>query len=305
MSLRPGIIPSRRTTSRRLVGIFLAITLLTGCQPGSTTTAAPSPTGPAAPASATPAPATPTPGTATAPGLTAPQRLTTLAATITAAPGDHTTDLPYTYLHTQSWARATNHIRRLDLRQWRHQKTGSGREITRRLPDLPGLRHQPTPTDVNAFADAPAHQTRHSQGLAPYLPEPLPTDPTVLAAALAPPALAHETAYPRLLANGIVALATHQYLTQQDRAATLRILATIPGIRYEGENRDPAGRTGLTFTVTADHSTCTLTFNPTTGELLAAQETITQGRPGLMSAVLILHRGHTTTDNQPPPNHVT
>ncbi|MBO4210974.1 hypothetical protein GSF22_34035, partial [Micromonospora echinofusca] len=78
----------------------------------------------------------------TGPGLTPQQRLTTLAATIAAAPGDANTGLPYTYLHVQAWTRATDTITRTDVRRWRHEQNDSGYEITRRLPDLPGTTHR-------------------------------------------------------------------------------------------------------------------------------------------------------------------
>ncbi|WP_233599739.1 hypothetical protein [Micromonospora sp. M71_S20] len=237
------------------------------------------------------------PPAATGPNLTAQQRLIALAASVAATPADDTTDRPYTYLHLQMWNRATNAIIRTDLRRWRRGADNSGREITRRLPDMLGVDHRPDPDERELFARAPQKTTQYGRdALRHYLPEPPPTDPTALAHALAPPILANEPAYPLLLASGIVGLATSQYLNQEQRTATLRLLASIPTITYQGETTDIADRTGLTFAVTADGSTWQLIIDGRTGELLAAHERVTGKRPGLFSYVLILERGHTTTE---------
>ncbi|WP_341716544.1 hypothetical protein QQG74_21430 [Micromonospora sp. FIMYZ51] len=280
------------TAPARVAAAALGGVLLAGCHstpPNPTLTPAANPPAPQ--------PDSPTPGTVdTTPQPTARQRLHTLADSISTLRTDQPNDLPYTYLHTQTWARATTTITRTDLRRWRHHTNGSGHDITRRTPDLPHLHHQPTPAEHTQLTQARPTTTRHPAGtLRPYLPEPLPTDPNTLTALLAPPELAGEAAYPRLVATGIAALATNQYLHHQDRATTLRVLATIPGITYRGDSTDPAGRTGHTFQVTADDSTTTLLINPTTGELLAAHEHLTGPRPGLFSYVLILHREHTAT----------
>ncbi|WP_433345523.1 hypothetical protein [Micromonospora sp. CA-111912] len=237
------------------------------------------------------------PSAATGPNLTAQQRLTALAASVAATPADDATDRPYTYLHLQMWNRAKNAIIRTDLRRWRRGADNSGREITRRLPDMLGVDHRPDPDERELFAHAQQKTTQYGRGtLRHYLPEPPPTDPTALAHALAPPILADEPAYPFLLASGIVGLATSQYLTQEQRTATLRVLAGISTITYQGETTDIAGRTGFGFAVTADGSTWQLIIDERTGELLAAQERVTGKRPGLFSYVLILERGRTTTD---------
>ncbi|MEU4533169.1 hypothetical protein AB0F49_33515 [Micromonospora ureilytica] len=230
----------------------------------------------------------------TGPGLTAAQRLTALADTISATPADGTTGLPYTYLHTQSWTRATNAITRTDLRQWRRNTDGSGREAIRRLPDLPGLDHQPARDDRTLLTQASETTTQHLPGsLHPYLTEPLPADAGALAGALAPTQLAAEPAYPRMLTNGVAALASNQYLNRDQRATSLRVLATVPGITYRGQTTDLAGRVGLTFSVSADGSTSQLLVDPGSGEILAAHERLTGSRPGLFSYFLILERGHT------------
>ncbi|MEU8327564.1 hypothetical protein [Micromonospora sp. NPDC048839] len=230
----------------------------------------------------------------TGPGLTAAQRLTALADTISATPADGTTGLPYTYLHIQSWTRATNAITRTDLRQWRRNTDGSGQETTRRLPDLPGLDHQPARDDRTLLTQASETTTQHPPGsLHPYLTEPLPADASALAGALAPLQLAAEPAYPRMLTNGVAALASNQYLNRDQRAKSLRVLATVPGITYRGQTTDLAGRVGLTFTVSADGSTSQLLVDPGSGEILAAHERLTGSRPGLFSYFLILERGHT------------
>ncbi|MEU5826179.1 hypothetical protein [Micromonospora tulbaghiae] len=277
--------------ARRLAVSLLGSVLLSGCHTTTPAHQNPASTPPAIADSRTVA----TQPAATGPGLTPSQRLTALANTVTATPSDTTTALPYTYLHTQSWTRATNAITRTDLCQWRRDTDGSGQEAIRRLPDLPGLNHQPERHEPALFTQAPETTTEHlSGGLHPYLPEPLPDDAPTLAAMLAPRELANEPAYPRLLANGVVALATTQYLNQAQRATSLRVLAAIPGITYRGQSADIVGRTGLTFTITADGSTSQLLVNPHSGEILAAHERLSGRRPGLFSAVLILERGHTT-----------
>ncbi|WP_334609869.1 hypothetical protein [Micromonospora sp. CPCC 205546] len=275
---------------------LLGSVLLTACQSGPPANRSkPTPAPPSQPQPPTPMP----PSAATGPNLTAQQRLTALATSVTATPADHTTDQPYTYLHLQMWNRATNAITRTDLRRWRRSADNSGREITRRLPDMLGVDHRPDPDERELFAHAPQKTTQYGQGaLRHYLPEPPPTDPTTLAHALAPPILANEPAYPLLLASGVVGLATSQYLNQEQRTATLRVLASIPTITYQGETTDIAGRTGLAFAVTADGSTWQLIIDGRTGELLAAHERVTGKRPGLFSYVLILERSHTTTDER-------
>ncbi|MGW0242272.1 hypothetical protein [Micromonospora chalcea] len=278
-------------TTRRWSAGLIAGLLLAGCQPG-----------PASPTPATPAPTTPPAPpsralVATTPGLTPPQRLRLLAGTITAAPADGTIDLPYTYLHTQSWTRATNVITRSDLQRWRRDADDSGREVTRRLPDVRGLAHRPTPDERRQFAAAGTKTTRYVSGeLEPYLPEPLTTDIAELAGALAPRELAGEPAYPRMLVQGVIGVATSQYLNQEQRAAALGVLADVPAISYQGEQTDLAGRTGLGFTVSADNSQTQLIVHPRTGEILSAQERVHGAKAGLFSYVLILEHGHTGTD---------
>jgi hypothetical protein len=282
------IVPTRRMALSLLGSILLA-----GCQPGTPTERTPA-LSPPSPVGRQPSA---TPVAATAPGLTPAQRLTALADTVGAIPTDASAALPFTYLHTQTWARSTTVITRTDLQRWRHTN-GSGREIIRRLPDLPGIEHEPQPDERKRFTGVRETSTSYFvDELHPYLPEPLPTDQQALTAQLAP-GLTDEPAYPRLLAGGIVGLATSQYLNQQQRATTLRVLATIPHIAYRGETRDLAGRRGLAFVVAADDTTSTLIIAPSTGELLAAQEKATGRRAGLFSYVLILERGRTTTDTE-------
>ncbi|WP_431728086.1 hypothetical protein [Verrucosispora sp. TAA-831] len=247
----------------------------------------------------TPPPATP-PARATDNGVTSTQRLNRLADTIGNTASDTSADLPYTYLHLHTWARATNRIIRTDVRRWRHAD-GSGRETTRRAPDLTGVEHQPLPDERLLFDRAAATTHRYPpDGLHPYLAEPVPADPAQLAKLLVPTELVDEPAYPRLLAGGVIGLATSQHLHHAQRATALRVLARIPGITYGGPTTDLAGRTGLAFRVTAEGSTTVLIIDPTTGELLAAHERVSGIRPGLFSYVLILARGHTTDTSHPP-----
>ncbi|WP_431728478.1 hypothetical protein [Verrucosispora sp. TAA-831] len=288
--------PARRLLLTMLLGS--GVLLLPACQPSTTEAPRPDTTG--TPTAATRSASPPT-RAATDDGLTAGQRLEVLADTLGTTPADTTTNLPKTYLHLQTWTRATNRIVRSDIRRWRHAD-GSGREVTRRAPDLAGVDHRPRPDERRLFDHATPTTHRHPPGsLHPYLPEPVPADPAQLAKLLAPAELAGEPAYPRLLAGGVIGLATSQHLNHPQRATALRVLARIPGITYRGTTTDIAGRTGLAFHVTADGSTTVLIIDPTTGELLAAHERISGSiKPGLFSYVLILARGHTTDAVTPP-----
>ncbi|MDG4756177.1 MULTISPECIES: hypothetical protein [Micromonospora] len=288
-------LPARRRLAALLGG---SLVLLTACQNAGT--AAPGQDA-APPAAQQPAI---TPSTAaTAAGLTAQQRLDLLASTISATPADTTDGLPYTYLHLQQWARATNTIVRTDVRRWRHDADGSGREIIRRAPDLRGVDHEPTPEERHDLSRAAQQSLQYRVGqLHPYLPGGVPADPGELTKLLAPPQLADEPAYPRMLASGFVGLATSHHLDPQQRATTLRVLATVPHITYRGTTTDLAGRPGLSFQVVADGSTSTLVIDPASGELLAAKERIDRGRrPGLFSYTLLLDRGRAATDSPTSP----
>lgn len=286
-------------TARRqraaLLGGSLVLVLLTACHADP---------GPAGTAPAAPRPAS-TPATAaTVAGLTAQQRLNLLADTISTAPADTTDGLPYTCLHLQSWARASTTIVRTDVRRWRHDADGSGREIIRRAPDLHGLNHQPTPQERQEFSRAVPHTLHHGIGdLHPHLPGGIPANPRELIRLLAPPTLADEPAYPRILTSGIVELATSQHLDPRQRATTLRVLAAAPHLTYKGTTTDLAGRTGMSFQIVADGSTSTLLIHADTGDLLAATEWITCGRRrGLHSYTLLL--AHTRTRNTDRPPHL-
>ncbi|MFD6757394.1 hypothetical protein [Micromonospora gifhornensis] len=164
------------------------------------------------------------------------------------------------------------------------------------------MNHQPTSEKRHDLSRAPQQSLQYRPGqLHPYLPGGIPADSGDLAKLLAPPKLVDEPAYPRTLAGGVVGLATSHHLDPQQRATTLRVLATVPHITYQGTTTDLAGRPGLAFQVVADGSTSTLVIDPATGELLAAKEWIDGRRqPGLFSYILILERGHTSTDHLPP-----
>lgn len=172
--------------------------------------------------------------------------------------------------------------------------------LTRSLPAIPDLAHTPTRTEQRQLAAAPEMGTpKLPEHTGRRLPSPLPTDPTVLADALAPPILKGKAEYPRVLTAQVAGLAASRYLTRAERATALRVLALIPGITYEGATTDITGRPGLTVTVTAD-TTTRLVIDPHTGELLAAHEYSTHGpRPGLWSYLLILER---TRQAPAPPN---
>ncbi|MBO4210395.1 hypothetical protein GSF22_31035 [Micromonospora echinofusca] len=126
----------------------------------------------------------------------------------------------------------------------------------------------------------------------------MPTDPRLLADTLAPRQLSGEPEYARLLIDAVVGLATSQYLNQEQRAATLGVLARVPGLAYLGQTTDLAGRDGLVFAASVNGTHSQIVLDPHTGEVLSAQERITTGpRPGLFSHVLILDRGKHSAAN--------
>ncbi|QOC94964.1 hypothetical protein D0Q02_29630 [Micromonospora craniellae] len=226
--------------------------------------------------------------------------MTLLADTLVSTPDDSaTTVLPYEYLHTRNWNRATNAIVRTDTQRWRHAD-GSGREVTRRAPDLQGVHHQPTRDEQELFDAAEPTTIRYRPGeLATHLPDVFPSDTDTLIARLVPPELAAEPTYPRLLVDRVVAMASHHHLDPQQRAATLQVLAAVPGITYQGLTTDLAGRTGMSFHVVAEQSTSSLVIDPTNGQVLSAEERVDSLRPGLFTYVLIVARGRAGTDRDP------
>jgi len=200
-------------------------------------------------------------------------RLLGLADRITDVPADHHSG-PYTYLHSQSWARMPGPDRhdligRVDVEHWQHI-TGTVHMATRRLPSWPDLDHTVDGSDRPQFAGAPVQTSDFTakQVQPPIAPEAIATDPASLTAQLL--RLRHSTGTDELL-FAITEINYYGYVGRTQRATILRVLAGLAGIGYDGETADIAGRTGVTFRYTdvAQAATTWLTINPTTGEILA------------------------------------
>ena len=219
-------------------------------------------------------------------------RLRALADRLAPAPGDtHTGD--YTYIHTQMWARSSRKVARIDTRTWRHAN-GSGVIITRTLPERDNLLRLPDGKDRDQFTSAkPATDTYAAGQLAPDLREPITTDPTTLAAQLY--INQPKENGPVSLLRGLLDLNGTHYLDRQVRATALRLLATIPTLRYDGPSTDIAGRTAIGYSLDTGSSHEQLLIHPTTGEFLAHQETVNTSPPALFVYDLYLDRDRRTS----------
>jgi hypothetical protein len=83
-----------------------------------------------------------------------------------------------------------------------------------------------------------------------------------------------------LTLSAITDLLRERVLLPAERAAVLRVLATIPGLRHAGAAVDRAGRTGEALVLDTDGSGLparhTLVVDPTTGTILANEEMLTE-----------------------------
>ncbi|WKU03779.1 hypothetical protein [Micromonospora sp. HUAS LYJ1] len=288
----------RQRTTHALI-IALTLTMPTACA------AVRPPTPPTDIAARPPAPPTPT----TEP-RTAGDQLRLLADAITpvTADAEHS---PHTYLHVQSWSRATTVVSRRDIRRW-NQPDGSGRIIERQLPDRGDLTRLPNGTDRNALAAAPvvSDRTYGHGGLVRPGSEPVPGDRAGLQqhlGTISPPENG-----PGSTITAVVSLNNEHYLGHHQRQTILLILADLPGITTTTAT-DIAGRTGIAVSLNHDGTTKRLIIHPTSGELLAFQETFNTcrptrskpcPRPGLFDYRLYLERNHTPpADTSPTPQH--
>lgn len=86
--------------------------------------------------------------------------------------------------------------------------------------------------------------------------------------------------------DGIGDLLRDRVLLPAERAAVLRVLADLPGIRHDGQTRDRTGRPGQAFSVdTAGHglpARYTFVIDPAAGLILAEEEMLTTD-PGLLN----------------------
>jgi hypothetical protein len=243
------------------------------------------------------------PRTATADGmLSTPARLLAMADTITAVPADRRSPAayPFSAVHTQHWSITGDIVEARDVVTWR---SADGTARTRTLQPRRDPTRFPDLAERQRLATAPAETVDYPQAdgslLDGVITEPVPHDARTLADALY--AQQRTRCRPHLLFDRYLRLAGGFYLDHQARAATLRLLATIPGLTYDGIARDLAGRTGWAFTLTRtdQHTTDTIVLNPTTGALQAAASTeINASHP--LRNTLYLDRDRTTTRDQPP-----
>lgn len=228
-------------------------------------------------------------------GSTGQQRMREVADRVEragAAPADQRPG-PYMYLLSQEWDRATTMVASFEFQRW-WRPDGSGRIITRRLPDRPNLNRPPTRADSTALAAARPDREEYQLGrLAPEVAGPLATTPDGLAAQFA--RIAPPENGPLSLITATVNVNSAHYLGQATRAATLRLLATIPRLQYRGTTRDIVGRPGLTWSLDLGSSTHRLTFHPTTGELMAYHEAFNTTPPSLFTYRLYLTRDQPLT----------
>ncbi|TCB91615.1 hypothetical protein E0H26_25345 [Micromonospora zingiberis] len=245
--------------------------------------------------SADPVPVTPThpstlmpsaPVTTAARPTTVRDQLLRLADRLAAVPDDAHPG-PYSYVRIWHWARASTVLARFESERWRHPD-GSGVIIERRAADRPLLTRRPGGDELKVFDKAePTRETYTPGRLPPALPEPIPTDTAELIERMgttAPP-----EAGPTALLAATANINRSQYLDLHRRAAILRVLATIPTLRYDGEAADITGRPGFSVSLNAGGSTTTLTFDRVTGALLAYEEALNTAPASLFQYELYEH----------------
>ncbi|MEU7981406.1 hypothetical protein AB0B63_23125 [Micromonospora sp. NPDC049081] len=285
----------QRPTRALVFALVLVVTVPTACAPVRTST-------PSADVAVQPSASS----TPTNEPRTAQDRLRLLADAITPVAADAEPG-PHTYLHVQSWSRATTVVSRWDIRRW-SQPDGSGRVIERRLPDRENLTRLPDGSDRDALAAAPvvSDETYARGGLVRPGSEPIPGDRAGLQQQLG--TISPPENGPGSVITGVVSLNNEHYLGHQQRQVILLILADLPGITIDTTAADIAGRTGIAVSLNRDGSTKRLIIRPTSGELLAFQETFNTcpargkpcPRPGLFDYRLYLERSRTApTDGSP------
>jgi hypothetical protein len=219
----------------------------------------------------------------------------------------------YQYVETRGWylntaisARAARSaVIPVIRRQW-IAADGSGRIITR-----PGSPWFPSAESRRAWHEAgdarprPADQTYGPGGLSfMWRPGSLSSDPAVLRRQLAEGHPASLGPAETLVAVGD--LYGEQPVDPAIRAAVLRVIAALPGLRYDGTATDRAGRTGIGVSVESDLSGLPtryiMIFSPGTGQLLDSEQVLTTSAgklgvpiPSVIAYTIYLSSGRTHT----------
>jgi hypothetical protein len=290
--------PTRRLGRRRTAIVTLAAVLLavTACAPAEEPAVPVGWQGPcpsAAASSSTPPPAD---------RLSTTGRLLGLADTITALPADAKDAAvnSYSVARTQLWSVVDGMVTPIEITLWR-DADGGGRVDERALPARPDPSRLPDTAELLRLATAPVTTTTYPGADGPRIggavTEPVPSDAQTLADALY--AGAHLRCQPTWLLSAFVRLYRSHYLNRAARAGALRMLATIPGLAYDGIARDVIGRTGWTFVLAGYHHE-TILLDPDTGTLLASSVTSIDDTPQLLAYQLFLATDRTSTPGQPP-----
>ncbi|GAA3059703.1 CU044_5270 family protein [Actinokineospora globicatena] len=190
------------------------------------------------------------------------------------------------YLHAQVQRGDTRSVLQATYTELWWNADGSGRIDTRDSP--PQFQSE---ADQRAWAsetdgegDSSSFEPHERTRMWPDRP---PTDPAELALWL-------EINHPR--ANGpteviasITDLVRQRVLTADERAAVLRVLATVPGLRHDGTTHDRTGRPGMVFSLDSNgHGLPTrysLVIDPGTGLILAREEVLTKD-PGALGVTI-------------------
>ncbi|WP_436528474.1 hypothetical protein [Actinoplanes sp. HUAS TT8] len=264
---------------------------------------------------ATPAPAVPQgwhpcyddPGATSTPSVTtldAADRLQNLADTITTTPADgkDPDDYRYSAVRRQFWIVVDGMVEPSEDTLWR-AGDGSGRTDERRLPARPDPDKFPDAVERQRLSAAPATTQTYPLPdggvLGGAVAEPVPSGPVALADAIFD---ARETyCNNTVLFEAFVQLNQLHYLNRAARAAALRMLATVPGIAYDGIARDLLGRIGWSFNLTQRLTRQTIMLDPRTGRLLTATTSSSAtGTQQLRDYLLLLACDRTSAPGQPP-----
>jgi hypothetical protein len=205
------------------------------------------------------------------PTMSAAQVLLKAAASAERQP-DTTGTGRYQYVETSGWGlvaevsnRGTSVAVVPTLRQQWIAADGSGRLIQR--PQAPQF---PNPADRKKWAGGYLLGSDHAfgpGGLGPiWQPGSLSTEPSVLRRQL-------EKGYSGGSAplSSVSELYDEQPVSPAVRAAILRMLAAVPGLRYDGTGTDRVGRSGIGISLETSRFRYVLIFDPVTGQLLDSE----------------------------------